>query len=115
MQSGTRKAKGAVPALSASASGATARRGIPRRAVAPDADADSAGTAPFALRVPDCMQNALPDTLQGAVRAAEMRQLDRQRVLGVGVLAAAPLEDQLHFDLVALPLVEVHDGCPRSE
>ena len=85
------------------------------RAIAADAHADGAGAAAFALRVPDRVQDALPDAFERAIGASEVRQLDRQRVLRVGVLAAAALQNQLDLDLVALPLVEVHDRRARAE
>ena len=88
---------------------------VARRAIAADADADRAGTAALALRVPDRVQDALPDAVERAIGAAEMRQFDRQRVLRVGVLAAAALENQLDLDVVALPLIEVDDRRAGSE
>ena len=53
--------------------------------------------------------------VERAIGAAEMRQLDRQRVLRVRVLAAAALQDQLDLDVVALPLIEVDDRRARAE
>ena len=51
-----------------------------------------------------------------ANRAAEMRQLDRQRILRVQVLAAATLEDQPNLDLdVAIPLLEMQNRRPGSQ
>ena len=44
-----------------------------------------------------------------------MRQLDRQRVLRVRVLAAAAFQNQLDLDRVALPLIEMDDRRARSE
>ena len=84
------------------------------RAIAADADADGARAAALALRVPDRVQDALPHAFERAIGAAEMRQLHRQRVLRVRVLAAAALEDQLDLDVVALPLIEVDDGRARA-
>ena len=85
------------------------------RAIAADAHADRARAAALPLRVPDRVQDAFPDAFQRPIRASEVRQLDRQRVLRVGVLAAPALQNQLDLDLVALPLIEVHDGRPRAE
>jgi hypothetical protein len=71
---------------------------------------------PIALRVPHRVQDALAHALDRTVRAAEMRQLRRQRVLRVHVLAAAALEHELDLDLVVvLPLLEVHDGRAGTE
>ena len=88
---------------------------IPRRTVAADADANGARAAALALRLPDRVEDALAHPVERAVGAAEMIELGRQRVLRVGVLAAAALEDQLDLDLVGLPLLEVHDWRSRSE
>ena len=85
------------------------------RAIAADADADRAGRAALPLRVPHGVKNRLLHAVERPVGAAEMRQLDRQRVLGIGVLAAAALENQLDLDLVLLPLLEVDDRRARSE
>ena len=68
------------------------------RAIAADADADRARRAAFALRVPDGVEDALPHAVERPIGASEMRQLHRQRVLGVGVLAAAALQNQLDLD-----------------
>src|SRR5262249_38422201 len=83
---------------------------VPGRPVAADADADRSGTAPFALRIPYRVENALSNTLERAVGASEVRQFDRQRILRVGVFAAAAFEDQFDFNLVAFPLIKVDDG-----
>ena len=88
---------------------------VARRAIAADAHANRAGTAALALRVPDRVENALSDTLERAIGAAEMRQFRGQGILGVGVLAAATLEDQLDLDVVSLPLIEMNDRCAGSE
>ena len=88
---------------------------IPRRPVAADADANGARAAALALRLPDRVEDALAHAVERAVGAAEMIELGRQRVLRVGVLAAAALEDQLDLDLVALPLLEVDDRRARAE
>src|SRR5581483_2404448 len=85
------------------------------RSVAADADADGARRASFPLRLPHRVQDALANAVERAIGAAEMGQLDRQRVLRVRVLAAAALEDQLDLDLVARPLVEVDDRRARPE
>jgi hypothetical protein len=79
------------------------------RAIAADADADRAGPAPLALRLPHRVQDALAHALEGAIGAPEMIELGRQRVLRVRVLAAAALEDQPHLDVRFLPLFEMHD------
>src|SRR5947207_15981112 len=44
-----------------------------------------------------------------------MRELDRKRILRVGVLAAAAFQNQFDFDAVALPLIEVDDWRARTE
>ena len=85
-------------------------------AIAADADADGAGRAALALRLPDRVQDALAHAFERAVGAPEVRQLRGQRVLRVHVLAAAALENQLHLDLVVvLPLLEVDDRRARAE
>ena len=62
-------------------------------------------TAPGAHPLPCAFQTAcrmhLRTPSSDAIGAAEMRQLGRQRVLRVHVLAAAALQNQLHLDLVA--------------
>ena len=73
------------------------------------------GAAALALRVPDRVKDALAHAFERAIGAAEVRQLGGQRVLGVHVLAAAALEQQLHLDLVALPLIEMNDRRARAE
>jgi hypothetical protein len=83
---------------------------VTRRAIAADRHPNRPRSAALALRVPHRVQDALPDPLERAIGAAEIRQFRRQRVLRVHVLAAAALQDQLHLDLVVvLPLVEVDD------
>ena len=79
------------------------------RAVAADADAERAGRAALALRLPDGVQDALADAFEVAAGFAEVVEFAGQGVLNVLVLAAAALEDQLDFDLVLLPLLEVND------
>ena len=91
------------------------RMEVARRAVAADADADGAGAASLALRLPHGVEDALAHAVEGAVGAPEVIELRGQRVLRVGVLAAASLQDQLHLDGVLLPLLEVHDRRPRAE
>ncbi len=88
---------------------------VARRPIAADAHADRARGTALALRVPHRVQNAFADAVQRAIRAPEMRQFHGERVLRVGVLAPAALEDQFDLDLVALPLIEVDDGRARSE
>ena len=73
------------------------------------------GAAALALRLPHRVEDALADAFERAIGAAEMIELGGQRVLRVRVLAAAALQDQLHFDVVALPLIEVDDGRARPE
>src|SRR6185437_2500780 len=77
--------------------------------VAADADTNRARAAALSLRLPDGVQDALADAVQRAIGAAEMIERRRQRVLGVRVLAAASLQDQLDLDLVVFPLLEVDD------
>src|SRR5690606_8236199 len=84
-------------------------------AVAADGDADGAWAAALPLRLPDGVQDALADALEGPVRAAEAGKLRRQRVLDVHVLAAAALEDEANLELVLLPLPEVQDRRARPE
>src|SRR5438132_5755919 len=61
-----------------------------------DADADRAGTAAFALRVPHRVEDALLHALERAVRAAEMRQRSEEHTS----------ELQSHSDLVCRLLLE---------
>ncbi len=88
---------------------------VTRGAVAADADADRAGRAALPLRLPDGVQDALAHAFECPIGAAKMRQLGRHRILRVHVLAAAALENQLHLDVVALPLLEVDDRRARPE
>jgi hypothetical protein len=67
------------------------------------------GRAALPLRLPDGMQDALAHAFQIAVGAAQMIQSAGHGILNVLVLAAAALEDQLHFDLVVFPLLEMDD------
>ena len=73
------------------------------------------GAAALPLRLPDGVQEALADTVEVAPCPAEVRHLHRQRVLDVLVLAAAALEEQPHFDLVLLPLLEVDRRAAGAE
>src|SRR5262249_6635111 len=82
---------------------------VPRRAIAADAHPDRTGTAALALRLPHRVENALLHAFESAIRAAEVIEIRGKRVLRVRILAAASLEDQLHFNLVVLPLLEVDD------
>src|ERR1019366_5044236 len=84
------------------------RQIVPMCAIAPDAHAQRTRRATLPLRLPYRMQDALADTLQIAVGAPQVVQIARHRVLNVLVLAAAALEDQLHLDLVLLPMLEMH-------
>jgi hypothetical protein len=84
-------------------------------AIAADRDPDSAWRAPLALCIPDRMQNAFPDAVERPVGASEMRQFNRQRVLRIGVLAAAAFQYQLDLDRVLFPLMEVDDRRARPE
>ena len=88
---------------------------VARRAIAADADADSARRAAFALRVPHRVEDAFPDAVERPIRAAQMRQLDGQRVLRVGVLAPAAFQNQLDLHVVAFPLIEMNDRRAGSE
>ncbi len=78
------------------------------RAIASDANAHRARRATLPLRLPHRVQDAFAHAFQIPVRAAQMLQLAGQRILDVLVLAAAALQDQLHLDLVLLPLLEVN-------
>ena len=61
---------------------------VAARPVAADADADRARRAAVPLRLPDRVENALTDAVESSVRPSQMRQLARDRVLDVFVLAA---------------------------
>ena len=75
---------------------------IPRRPVAPDADANGAGAAPFPLGVPDRVKDGFLDSVQIAIGTSQVRQLDGQRVLSIDVLATTTLKNQPNLDLVLL-------------
>src|SRR5262249_23490486 len=83
-------------------------------AVAADADAEEAGPAALALRLPDGVEDAAAHALQVAV-AALAAEGGRQRVLGAHVLAAAALQDEADIDGVLLVLVPVEDGAAGAE
>jgi hypothetical protein len=53
------------------------------------------------LRIPYRVQDALAHAVDRAIGTAKIRQLLRQRVLRVHVLAPAAFEYQLHLDLVS--------------
>ena len=85
------------------------------RAIAADADAQRARRAALSLRLPHRVQNAFAHAFQIAVGAAQMIESRGQGILDVLVLAAAALEDQLHFDLILLPLLEVDHRRLRAQ
>ena len=87
---------------------------IPRRPITADAHTHRAGAATFPLRLPDRVQNALAHAFERAIGAAKVIEVGRQRVLRVGILAAAALQDQPHLDLIPFPLVEVDDRRTRA-
>ena len=69
------------------------------------------GAAALPLGLPDGMQDALANAVQGPVGSAQVGQLAGNGVLDVLVLAASSLEDQLDLDLLlVLPLLEMDDG-----
>ena len=80
------------------------------RAVAADAHAQRPRRASLPLRLPHRVQNALAHAFQVSIGAAQMVERARHGVLNVLVLAAAALEDQLDFDFVLFPLLEVDHG-----
>ncbi len=88
---------------------------VPRRAVAADADAHRARAAALALRLPYRVQDALLHAVEIAIGPAEVRELDRNRVLRVGVFAPAALENELDLDVVSLPLLEMDDRRARAK
>src|SRR6185503_15590755 len=88
---------------------------ITRCPIAADAHADGARAASLSLRLPDRVKNAPLHPVQRSIRSAEMREFDGYRVLGVGVLTAVALENQLHLDVAALPLLEMDDGRSRAQ
>src|SRR5258708_18713370 len=67
------------------------------------------------LRLTDRVQNAIADAFQGSARLAHVVQIGGQGILDVLDLAAAALEDQLYFDLLFFPLLEVNHGCFRAQ
>jgi len=79
---------------------------VPRGAVAADAHANGAGAAALALGLPDGVEDALAHAFEVAIGAPRCASSTGNRVLCVAVLAAAALQQQLHFDGVLLPLVE---------
>ena len=88
---------------------------VSRRPIAADADADGTRAAPLSLRLPHGVENGFLDAFDCSVRSSQMRQLGREGVLGIRILAPAAFENQLDLDCVALPLVEVDDRRPRAE
>ena len=68
---------------------------VARRAVAADADAERAGRAALALRVPDRVQDALAHALERAIGATQVRQLGGQRVLAFMFSQPPPLRISL--------------------
>ena len=88
---------------------------VPRGAIAADADADRAWRTALALRVPHGVKNALSHAVERAIGPAQVRQFHGQRILRVGVLAAAAFQNQLDLDAVALPLIEMDDRRPGAE
>ncbi len=78
------------------------------RAIAADAHPHRARSAALSLRLPDRMENAFAHPFEIPIRLAQVVELARHSVLNVLVLAAAAFENQLHFDLVLLPLLEVN-------
>ena len=64
---------------------------VPVSAIAPDADADCAGRAALALRLPYRVQNALPHAFQRAIGTAEVLQRAGQGILSILVLTSAAL------------------------
>src|SRR5581483_8863278 len=91
------------------------REVVSMRAVAADAHPHGPGSAALALRLPYGMQDALAHAFEITVRAAQMVEFARDRVLDVLVLAAASFEDQLDFDLVFFPLFEMNHGRLDAE
>ena len=65
--------------------------------------------AALSLRLPHGMQDALAHAFQVAVGAAQVIERAGHGILNVLVLAAAALEDQLDFDLILFPLLEMND------
>src|ERR1043165_1930660 len=65
--------------------------------------------------MPSLLTSPMIDASSCASRPSEVRQRHRQRVLRVHVFAAAPLEDQLDLDVLALPLLEVDDRRSGAE
>ena len=76
---------------------------IARRAIAADAHADGAGAQPLPCAFQTAWRMHLRTPSSVAIGPSEVRQLGRQRVLRVHVLAAAALQDQLDLDLVVAP------------
>ena len=89
------------------------RQLVARRAVAADADADEACGAALALALGKRRAGCICGCRRGrGQRCPEPSNSIRQAVLNIFVLAAAAFEDQLHFDIVVFPLLEVNDRNP---
>jgi hypothetical protein len=84
-------------------------------AVASDAYAEGAGRAALALRLPHGMQNTFTNAFEIAIRTSEVFEFAGHRILDVFVLATAAFQDQLYFDLVFFPLVEMNDRSFGAE
>ena len=79
------------------------RKHIAVRAIAADANPDRSRGAALALRLPDCMKNALADTFERTVGATKMFEHAGQGILRILVFAATTLQQQLHFDVIVSP------------
>ena len=88
---------------------------VSRRAVAAGTHTNGPGAAALSLGFPYRVEDAFANAVERAIGAAEMVELGGQRVLRVGVLAAAALEDQFDFDVGRFPLIEVDDRRSRPE
>ena len=78
------------------------------RAVAADADAQGARRAALSPAPATRRAGCTCARLRDASGFAHVLQIAGQRILDVLVLAAAAFEDQLHFDLILVPLLEVN-------
>ena len=90
-------------------------KAYPEAAVAADGHAERADAASMSLRLVHGVHDALADAVNVPVGPAELRELDREGILDVLVLASAPLQDESDLNLFVLPLFEMHDRRPFAE
>src|SRR6185437_6755372 len=84
-------------------------------AIAANANTQRARRASLPLRLPNRMQETFADAFQISIRTSQSFEIRRQGILDVLVFTAAALEDELHFDAVVFPLLEMNHGRAFAE